>query len=109
MNKEYLAQIDFQNLIPAVFPNVTGLPAKTNATIADLLSLVLQYVYIIAGIILFFFLVIAGFSYLTAGGDAKKIESAKGKIGSALTGFIIIFIAYWLTQLVELIFGIKIL
>lgn len=106
--KTILAQaIDLDNLIQSVFPTGSK-PANVNLKIADLLSLVLQYVYIIAGLLLFVFLITAGFSYLTAGGDAKKIESAKGKIGSALTGFVIIFIAYWLTQLVGLIFGIKI-
>ena len=37
-----------------------------------------------------------------------KEKKAQGKITSALVGFIIIFLAYWLTQALEIIFGIQI-
>jgi len=76
--------------------------------LGDILSRLLPYVYAVAGLMLFIFLIIGGFGYLTSGGDPKKVEMAQGKITHALMGFLIIFLSYWLAQLFEIIFGIQI-
>jgi len=78
-------------------------------TIGDILSALLPYIYVLAGLILFVYLIIGGFGLLTSAGDPKAVESAKGKITSAIIGFIIIFISYWLVQILEIVFGIEIL
>jgi hypothetical protein len=49
-----------------------------------------------------------GFELLTSGGDPEKAKKAQERITSALIGFLIIFLAYWLTQILEVIFGISI-
>ena len=48
-----------------------------------------------------------GFDYLTSLGDPKKAETGKTKITRAITGFIIIFAAYWITQAVAFMLGLK--
>lgn len=78
-------------------------------TIGDILSALLPYIYVLAGLILFIYLIIGGFGLLTSGGDPKAVESAKGKITNAVVGFIIIFISYWLVQILEIVFGVEIL
>ena len=80
----------------------------TGGDIGDVISALLPSVYILAGLLLFIYLIIGGFGLLTSGGDPKAVESAKGKITNAVVGFIIIFVSYWLVQILEIIFGIEI-
>ena len=77
-------------------------------TIGDIISALLTYIFAIAGIILFVFLILGGFELLTSAGDPEKAKKAQGRITSALIGFLIIFLAYWLAQILEVIFGITI-
>lgn len=68
-----------------------------------------SFIFPIAGIILFVVLVLGGFQMLTGAASSKGMEEGKQKITSAILGFIILFAAYWIAQLLELIFGIGIL
>lgn len=79
-----------------------------NKTLGDIISALLPYIFTIAGIILFALLIMGGFELLTSGGNPEKTKKAQGRITSSLIGFLIIFLAYWLTQLLEVIFGISI-
>lgn len=77
--------------------------------VGDIISTLLPYVFVIAGLILFFLLVTKGLQYLTSGGDPKKVEGAKQGLTAALVGFLIIFISYWLIQIAEFVLHINIL
>ncbi len=98
-----LAQISFP---------YSGLESATGLTgFSDLGSVVtklLPYVFAIAGLILLLNLVYGGISLMLSGGDPKAVESAKNRITSSLIGFIIIFTAYWLVQIIGRILGIEI-
>jgi len=54
-------------------------------------------------------LIIGGFGLLTSGGSPDKVKAAQGKITSAVIGFVIIFIAYWLVRILEIAFGLDLL
>lgn len=68
----------------------------------------LPYLLIIAGLILFAMLVFGGFTMLSGAASKDGMEKGKHMITSALTGFFVIFLAYWIAQLVQVIFGISI-
>ncbi len=68
-----------------------------------------SFVFPIAGLILFVVLLLGGFQMLTGAANSKGLEEGKQKITSAIIGFILLFAAYWIAQLLELIFGIRIL
>ncbi len=85
-----------------------GTPLE-NAKLGEVISALLPYIYVIAGLILFVLLITAGFSLLTSAGNPDSVKKAQGKIVSALIGFIIIFASYWLAQIMEIIFKIQIL
>lgn len=93
-----------QNLKMPDGQTITGpLPSKfTN--LASVVSEALKFVFPIAGILLLAYLLWGGFDYLTSMGDAKKAEVARGKITNAILGFIIIFAAYWIVQIVDFVF-----
>ncbi|MBI2029266.1 hypothetical protein HYT02_02540 [Candidatus Gottesmanbacteria bacterium] len=65
----------------------------------------LKYLYPIAGIILFVYIIAAGFQWLTASGDPKKIEAARQRLTYAILGFILLIASPWVARIVELIFS----
>ena len=76
--------------------------------LADIVNIAMPYLFSIAGIILFLMLVWGGFEFLTSMGDPKKAEGAKNKITSAIIGIVILFMSYWVVQLIDIFFGFKI-
>lgn len=76
--------------------------------LASVVTAALPLVFSIAGIFLLAYLVWGGFDFLTSMGDPKKAEAGKNKITSALIGILIIISAYWIVQLVDKLFQLKI-
>lgn len=67
------------------------------------------FIFPIAGIILFIVLILGGFQMLAGANNSKSLEEGKQRITTAIIGFILLFAAYWIAQLLEIIFGIRIL
>ena len=86
------------------YPSLT-----TFSSIGSLLSVIVPNAFMLAGIILFFLLVFAGFGMIQAAGsgDAKKMESGKKAITGAVIGFILIFGSIWIVQIIETLTGMK--
>lgn len=80
----------------------------TEMTLGKIISRLLPYIFVVAGLILFVYLILGGFEFLTSAGNPDSIKKAQDKITNALVGFLLIFIAYWLTQVIEVVFGVKI-
>jgi len=76
-------------------------------TIGSIITQLLNFVFPLAGLILFIMLIIGGFELLTSTGNPEAIKKAQGRITSALIGFVIIFVAYWLVQILQSIFGLS--
>lgn len=116
MRNKALAQvIKFDEILDKALPGYPN-PDKTkinlkdpNLSIGQIISALLPYIFTIAGLILFFYLIWAGFEMLTSTGNPKKLESARGRLGQAIVGFIIIFVSYWLAKILETVLGIDIL
>ena len=83
-------------------------PDKDVATIASLTTLFKNAVTGItafAGVVLFIVLVMAGFTFLFSGGDAKQLEKAKNTFTYALIGLIVIVCAYLIINLIQMFTG----
>lgn len=103
------------NKITLTIPNPQGTPVAiptpkefTNFqfnSVGDVVSGIIPFVFAFAGIGLLIMLIIGGFSLLTSAGDAKKLEQGKQTLTYALVGFLIIFVAYWIVQILGRIFG----
>ncbi|MFZ5365846.1 MAG: hypothetical protein ACOZBZ_00955 [Patescibacteria group bacterium] len=101
---ELLAQaINFDELRQA-FPS-GSLPAKGDLKIGDIVSALLPYILVLAGLGLLAYLILGGFQLMTSRGDPKAVESAKGKITGAVIGFLIIFTSFLLVQVLQVVFG----
>lgn len=86
-----------------------GLPNFTfggRGTLAQVIDKVLPYLFGAAGLLLLLYLIWGGFGYMMSGGDPKAVDAAKKRITTALIGFVIIFVAFWLVQLLGLVLGI---
>jgi heme/copper-type cytochrome/quinol oxidase subunit 2 len=75
--------------IPGI--NQTG-PTTVSGAV-DVIKNVVKWVYIIFFIIAVLFILLAAFTYLTAGGDAEKVKSAHNQIIYAAVAIVVALIA----------------
>lgn len=101
-----LAAVD----IGAKFFNNKAFLTKTS-DIGTLVSAIASNAIIIAGIILLFLLVLGGIGVISGAGNNNPEQTEKGKktVSTALIGFVVVFAAYWIVQLIGKITGINIL
>lgn len=83
--------------------------ALKNKTIGDIISMILPYVFVISGLVLLFMLILGGIQLMTSAGNPDKTKAGYGRITHALIGFLIVFVAYFVSQLVEVMLGINFL
>jgi hypothetical protein len=94
-----LAQVDIQNTFKS--------PIGTSVSIGDLISTLLTVSITIAGIIILFLFLFGGISIIAGAGknNPESVEKGKKAITSAVIGFIVVFAAFWIIQLIELMTG----
>jgi hypothetical protein len=80
-----------------------------DATTGTIISEALKYVYIIAGLSLLVMLISGGIQLMTAAGDEAGVKAGYGKVKAGLIGFFIIFVSFFIVQMVQVIFGIKVI
>lgn len=106
MTDKFLAQVvDFSTITNQALPTFKFKTAK----LGDIISALLPYIFVLSGLIFFVFLIIGGFQLLLSAGNPESVKAGQGKITGALIGFIIIFVAYWLVEILQIVFGISIL
>ena len=96
-----LAQIDFNNLEGRNNFKFAG------QSFGDIINFVIPYIFTAAGLLLLLYLIYGGYHMIISGGEPKALQEARGKVTNALIGFIIVFISYWLVQIVGKILGIE--
>lgn len=77
----------------------------SGTTFGNIITAILPYIFTAAGIGLLIFLIFGGISMMLSRGDPKALEAAKAKITGALTGFIILFVSYWIVQIIGQVLG----
>jgi hypothetical protein len=82
-------------------------PNFTNATIGDIISALLPYIFGIAGFLLLLYIVLGGYQVLVSQGDPKQMAAGREKITWAIVGFIVLFSAFWIVQLAGRILNIQ--
>jgi len=74
------------------------------STVADIVSRAIPIIFFFAGSVLMTYLIYGGIQLMTAGGDERKVEAAKGKVTDAFIGFVIVFTAFLVVQAFGIIF-----
>lgn len=72
--------------------NGTGAPVSANPdqSVNDSITAIINYLSVIGGIIAVVVIIIAGYKFMTSGGDSSKVASARTALTYAIIGLIII-------------------
>lgn len=83
--------------------NITGVGKYVSAIITGAIS--------ISGVLLLFILIMGGIGMITGAGNdnPEKVEKGKKAVNSALIGFVVVFMSYWIVKLIESITGLNLL
>ena len=66
---------------------------------------IIKNIYILTGIVLFFMIVIGGVGMIANAGNSEKQKQSSQTITSAVIGYLIMFAAYWIVKIIEIITG----
>lgn len=69
-------------------------------SITGIIGPLINLIFIIAVIAALLYLVFGGFKWLTSGGDKQSVASAREHIIAAIIGLVIIFLSYFILQIV---------
>ena len=77
------------------------------SSISGIVSLFLNIAFILSGLILLFFFIMGGIGMISSAGqsDPQKAEQAKKTISSAIIGFVIVFVSFWIVKLIGQLIG----
>ena len=99
----------------AFFDSMNPLITEGSPVAADLstpggiVSRLLQFLFPLAGLVLFVMLVWGGFEILSKSTQGSKgVEAGRNRITAAIVGFLLLFATYWMAQIIEIVFGIVI-
>ena len=86
-----------------------GSPLGRTLFVGGLVSIIISTALAIASVIIVFLLILGGIGIISGAGSDNPESVAKGKqaITWAIVGFIIVFVAYWLIRIIELITGVN--
>lgn len=86
-------------------------PAKNFPDVASIVNVLIPNIMVIAGVIFLFMFIIAGFRFITKAGQVNSEELKKilNTMAAAAIGIIIIFAAYWIVRIIEILTGANIL
>ena len=76
--------------------------------VGSVISRALPYILVVAGLSLLVMLILGGVTLMTAAGNPAKSKQGYGYISAGLIGFVIIFVAYFVVQIVQVVFGVSI-
>ncbi|MBU1885204.1 pilin [Patescibacteria group bacterium] len=99
----------FQAPSAAFAPDVTVSGIEAASALEKIASLALGGITLVAAVYFLFVLVIAGFTWMGAAGDAGKITKARDSMTNGIIGLVIIIAAYSLIGAVGSMLGINIL
>jgi len=82
--------------------------AATFKCLEPIFENVVQAITALVGVVLFVMLVVGGFNFLVSGGDQKKLEKARGTLSAAITGLVIIIVAYLILRTITALTGVDV-
>ena len=92
-------------ILPALVQGQDVLPAAATAPknigLIGALNLIFNWVYTVVFVLAAFFLLLAAYTFITAGGDPEKLGKARGYLLYAVIGVIVGVLAYGLVSFVR--------
>ena len=81
----------------------------TRMTVGGIVSGAISLAMLAVALVFFFILIMGGLKWVMSGGDQKNVETARNQITNALVGLAIVFAAFAIMKLIEIVFGISLL
>lgn len=75
------------------------------AGLGEIVGKSLGYIFAAAGIGLLLMIISSGFSLMTSAGDPKKAAAGKTTLTNGVIGFLLIFAAFWIVQILGVVLG----
>jgi TRAP-type C4-dicarboxylate transport system permease small subunit len=89
--------------------NDNNFDALTNLTPGGIISGAISLIMLVVALVFFFMLIWGGLRWVMSQGDQKNVEAARNQITNALIGLAIVFSAWAIMKIIEIVFGINIL
>ena len=80
----------------------------TRLTVGGIVPNLIKLSLIVAVVVLAFFLIWGGITWITAGGDKEKLGKAQKMLTAALIGIVIVFSTWAIIRLLNFFFGVNI-
>jgi hypothetical protein len=96
---------------PALGTTLTNM-LRTNGGvyfIQQLVTSAITLLIIVGGVLFVFMFLLGAIGFIAAGGDKIKMDNARGRMSTAFIGIILLFSSWAIIELIEVIFGVKIL
>lgn len=98
-----------QGLAPATGYGANISNTNVGLTIESLISNIISFITVVAGVVFIFFFLIGCINWITSGGDSSKVASARNRIVQGIIGLIVLTVSYTLIALIGNVIGIDIL
>lgn len=95
MNNQQLAQ----GIRNPVIPPIIGGPSTGGIALGELISNLVGFLFIVAFVIAFMYLLMGGVYWITSGGDKANLESARNRIIHSLVGLVVVGSAWAIASL----------
>ncbi len=102
----------FQIVIPSyedIVPPGGQLGLSKGVTLGGIITNLLPHLFILAGILMLLMILWGGIHLMIAQGDPEGIREGKAKVMYGIIGFFVVFVSYFVVQIIEQVFKIPIL
>jgi len=86
-------------------PGIQVEPGNSVSQLESMISNVIGVITIVAFIFFTFQIIFAGYTFMSANGDEKKLETSRKKLTNGILGLTIVVVAYGLTSFIANLLG----
>lgn len=81
-------------------------PLEGITSLTDLVSVVTNFLYPFAAVILLLVLIWGGYDFLMSRGDPEKVNGGKAKMTAGIIGFVLLMLSYLIARVLGFIFDV---
>lgn len=89
--------------------DLKDLAPSTITTFGGFTQVIVSNLFVAAGIVSLFIMVLAGFTIISSAGNPKQTEKGKAALTGAIVGLLVVFASFWIVEIIQKITGIEIL